>query len=152
MGIKNPTLSRTLLKNPTLSGTEMCQNGTLAALCILQPMGVDPPPSPGLSTMLLTSECIFLSHLSVAEEDLCLIDMSSNNITRIHSILNHKASLKSISFHNNSIQFINQRAFSPFPNLTALYLGNNQLEVVEYETFHTLREMEYLHLYQNRYL
>ncbi len=30
--VKNPTLIGTLLENPTLSGTEMCQKGTLAVL------------------------------------------------------------------------------------------------------------------------
>ena len=30
--VKTPTLSGTLLENPTLSGTEMCQKGTLAVL------------------------------------------------------------------------------------------------------------------------
>ena len=89
-------------------------------------------------------------HLSVAAEALCLIDMSSNEITKIHSIMNRKSSVQSVSFHKNAIKFINQQTFSQFPNLTALYLGQNNLEVVEYETFHTLHQMRFLHLYQNR--
>ncbi len=47
LGVNNPPLGGIRLENPTLSGTEICQKGTLAILAYenseLQSMGVAPP-------------------------------------------------------------------------------------------------------------
>ncbi len=47
-GIQNPTLSGTLIKTPTLYGTEVGQNGTLAILAYVYCRQWEcPPPPPG---------------------------------------------------------------------------------------------------------
>ena len=47
-GVQNPTLSGTLLENPTLCGTEIGQNGTLAVLAYAYCRQWECPAPPGL--------------------------------------------------------------------------------------------------------
>ena len=50
--VQNPTLTGTLLENPTLSGTEICQNGTLAFLAYTYCRQWECPPPPRMKHIL----------------------------------------------------------------------------------------------------